>query len=462
MNLKDSLSASATVVIMGTLDTKGDEICFMKEHIQQMGINTILMDINMGGEPSITPDIAAGEIATAGGGDIMEIRASHDTGKFTPIMIKGAIAKVLELYAAGQLDGIISIGGASGTIMATTVMKSLPFGVPKFMVSSTASIPSYAAGYIGTKDITMMHSVVDIAGLNDLVEDVLVRAAGAISGMVIARATALAKVVQSAATEELDLTQCSRRPLIAITEFKFSEGCCKILRNSLLAKGYDVIAFHAQGIGDQALDELIDQGWFEGVLDIVPSGVSEGLFGGNRAGAPRRLVAAGARGIPMIVTPCGFDMISCGPMERKEIKDPLWTSRGLAERQLFVPDAFRVMARTNIEEVKEVAREIALRLNETQGPVKFMIPLKGWSNQSSLGGALYNPEIDQVLAGELRSCLNSPLVELVELDMELNSEEFAQAVITTFEEMMALVRINSEEKVSHGTTSSTGDLILAL
>lgn len=433
-------SAKSTVLIMGALDTKGTEFSLLKELIEQHGLNTILMDVNMGGEPAIIPEISAREVAAAGGGDIMEIRGSRDTGKFTPIMIKGAIAKALELLECGRLDGIISIGGASGTTMGTTVMKALPFGIPKLMVSSTASMPGYAAEYIGTKDIIMMHSVVDIAGLNDLVRDVLVRAAGGISGMVEAR-----RQFADRGSDDSPKSQ-QVRPLVALSEFKFSENCCKYLRKYLLERGYDVIPFHAQGIGDQALDELLEQGWFEGVLDIVPSGVSEGMFGGNRAAGPGRLLAAGRRGIPQIVTPCGFDMISCGPLERRDREDPLWTKRKLAERQLFIPDTFRVQVRTNAEEVREVAGETAKRLNSSRGPVKFLLPLKGWSALSSEGGALYNPEVDRAFAEELRAQLNSN-VELIELDMELNSEEFALAALKAFEEVMAQARVNKEQMV---------------
>ena len=425
-----------TVVIMGTLDTKAVEINYLAEVIRQMGVKAILMDVSIGGEPAFQPDISAREIAAAGGGDIEAIRASRDTGQITPIMIRGAIIKSLGLHAAGQLDGIISIGGASGTTVGTTVMKGLPFGVPKLMLSSTASMPAYAAEYIGTKDIALMHSVVDIAGLNELLKDVLVRAGGAISGMALAKAAAADREARRLAAAGPESVRQTRKPLVAITEFKFSEGCCRILRESLTARGYDVIAFHAQGIGDQALDELIDQGWFDGVLEIVPSGLCEELLGGNRAAGPRRLLAAGERGLPMIVTPCGFDILSCGPVERRDRDDQLWTSRGLAKRQLFIQDSFRVQARTSREEVREVAREAAARLNKTRGPVKVLIPHRGWSNLSMPGGVLHNPLNNEPLIEELRRGLTSPLVEILELDMELNSEEFAGIVLEQFEAMM--------------------------
>jgi uncharacterized protein (UPF0261 family) len=181
---------------------------------------------------------------------------------------------------------------------------------------------------------------------------------------------------------------------------------------------------------------LIDQGWFDGVLDIVPAGLCEELLGGNRAAGARRLLAAGERGIPMIVTPSGFDILSCGPMERRDRHDPLWIDRGLAKRQLFVPDSFRVQARTSREEVREVARETVARLNKSHGPVRFLVPNRGWSNLSISGATLHNPENNQPLIEELRQGLTSPNVELVELDMELNSEEFALIVLEKFEEMM--------------------------
>lgn len=446
MTLKTK-SDNGTVLIMGTLDTKGEELGLLQGLIAHTGLNTLLMDTNMGGEPQITPDISAAEVARVGGGEIEEIRSSRDTGKYTPVMIKGATVKALELYREGRIDGIISIGGASGTALGTTVMKALPFGLPKLMVSSTASMPDYAAGYIGTRDITMMHSVVDIAGLNELVRDVLARAAGAISGMVVARTFSLQE--QAVTVEEPEIgairespkpvkTVISARtkPLIALTEFKFSEKCCKKLRDSLLERGYEVIAFHAQGIGDQAMDELIEQGWFDGVLDIVPAGVSEGMLGGNRSGGPNRLLAAGDRGIPMVVTPCGFDMLSCGPLERREFNDPLWTSRHLTERKLFIPDAFRVQARTTIEEVVEIANETAVRLKIARGAVKFLVPLKGWSSLSSEGGTLYDPETDRVFTEVLKRELAGSSVEVIELNYELNSQEFAQYALGVFIEMM--------------------------
>jgi uncharacterized protein (UPF0261 family) len=409
------------IVILSTLDTKGEEAKYLKDLIETQGFKTILVDTSIGGEPTIPPGISSEEVARAGGGNIRDIRASRNTVEVTPIMTKGAGLKVLELLAKGELDGIISFGGASNTTSATTVMKALPFGIPKLMVSSTASMPAYAATYIGTRDITMMHSVVDISGTNDLTKAVLKRAAGGICGMVAASDGAVKPK--------------STSPLIALTTFKFAEECGQHAMALLEKKEYTVIPFHAQGIGDRAMEDLIDQGLFRGVIDLVPAGIIEELLGGNRAAGPHRLEAAGRIGIPQVITPCGFDMLSCGPLSRREKGDPLWTALNLAKRKIFIPDEFRVQARTTTEELQKVAALVAQKLNRAKGPVKFFIPSKGWSTLSVEGTDLYDPEADAAFAPALREHLR-PDIEVSELPMEMNSPEFAGALVGALESMV--------------------------
>ena len=408
------------IVLVSTLDTKGLEAAFLKGLIQERGHRVILLDTNTGGEASLPPDISAKEVAKAAGWNIEEVRRMKDTGKVSSIMIEGAIKKVKTLLEKGELDGIISFGGATNTAIATTIMKSLPFGIPKVMLSSTAAMPAYAGGYFGTKDIAMIHSVVDIAGLNPLVKDVLKRAAGAICGMV-----EMKEGPQS-------LTRPSReKKLIALTEFKFSEECCSHIRHLLDKKGFEVIPFHAQGTGDRAMEELIGEGLFDGVLDIVPAGVGEELLGGNRAAGPNRLESAGEKGIPQLMTPCGFDMLSCGPLERGDRGDSLWVSKNIKNRKLFVPDAFRVQARTNAQELREIAREVARKLNRSKGPVAMLIPLKGWSSLDKEGMPLYDPGADQAFIDELRIHLTKK-ISLIELDLHLNTREFAEEAVNQF------------------------------
>ena len=422
-----------TIVLVSTLDTKGSEAAFLKGLIQERGYRVILLDTNTGGEPSIPPDISAKEVVEAGGGNIEEMRKMKDTAKVSSIMIEGAIKKVKSLLEKGELDGIISFGGASNTAIATTIMKSLPFGIPKVMLSSTAAMPAYAGGYFGTKDIAMIHSVVDIAGLNPLVEDVLKRAAGAICGM-----------VEMGEGLSFLPSVARKKDLIALTEFKFSEECCSHVRRLLEEKGFEVIPFHAQGIGDRAMEDLIGEGFFQGVMDIVPAGVGEELLGGNRAAGPNRLENAGQLGIPQIIAPCGFDMLSCGPLERGDRGDSLWVSKDIKNRKLFIPDAFRVQARTTSQELREIAREVARKLNQSKGPVAVLIPLKGWSSLDKEGMPLYDPGADQAFLDELRIHLTKK-ISLIELDLHLNTREFAEEAVNQF---MKLYKVNPVRKSS--------------
>jgi len=409
-----------TIVLVSTLDTKGSEAAFLKDFIRERGHRVILMDINTGGEPAIPPDISSKEMAEAGGGNIEEMRRIKDTAKVSSIMIEGGIQKVKGLLEKRELDGIVSFGGASNTTIATTIMKSLPFGIPKVMLSSMAAVPAYSAAYFGTKDIAIIHSVIDVAGLNPLVKDILKRTAGAICGMVETK------------RELISFSETARKKnLIALTEFKFSEECCSHIRRLLEDRGFQVIPFHAQGTGDRAMEELIGEGLFQGVMDIVPAGIGEELLGGNRAAGPKRLENAGQVGIPQIITPCGFDMLSCGPMERGDRGDPLWVSKDIKNRRLFIPDAFRVQARTTSQELREIAREVARKLNQSKGPVAILIPLKGWSSLSKEGMPLYDPEADQAFLQELKSHLN-PAISLIELDLHLNTREFAEEAVNQF------------------------------
>ena len=422
------------ILIVSSLDTKGQEVTFLKDIIEQRGHQTILLDMSMGGEVLIPADITSEEVAKAGGISIHDMKTSTmRRDEIVSIMTKGAIKKSLELFHSGKLAGIVSVGGVSNTTMGTNIMKALPFGVPKLMVSSGAAMPSYAGGFFGASDIAIISSVVDMAGLHELSKSVLTRAAGAICGM-----------VETGAGAVMDSLKQTKMPLIAMTEFHYSDICCTLVREQLEEKGYKVIPCHAQGVGDRAMDELLDQGIFDGVLDIVPSGLSEELFGGNRAAGPDRLEAAGRRGIPQIITPCGFEMISCGPIQRKDAGDPLWISRNLANRKYYLHDATRVQARTNADELTLVAKTVAEKLNKAKGPVKFIVPERGWSTLSVEGQVLYDPDDDKILVDELKKHLK-PEVEVRNVETHLNTPEFAKIIVETFDEMMKEKDMNSND-----------------
>ncbi|MBI5017611.1 MAG: Tm-1-like ATP-binding domain-containing protein [Deltaproteobacteria bacterium] len=412
------------IAILGSFDTKGAELGFLRDRIHGLECLTLCIDASLGADPTIPTDISSAEVATAAGADIREIRKSRDTRAVTETMIRGASAVVRRLFDAGRLDGIISIGGASNTGLATTVMGVLPFGVPKVMVSSMAAVPAYAGSYFGTKDITMIHSVVDIAGLNPLLASVLSRAAGAVCGMV------------GASSGDLDLFSADRsRPRVALTEFKFSETCCRHAAGLLAAAGVEVVPFHAQGIGDRAMEGLIQQGLIDGVLDVVPAGLAEEVLGGNRGAGPDRLEAAGRAGIPQVVTPCGFDMLSCGPVERGDREDPLWVTRQLLKRKRFVPDAQRVQVRTTAEELVQIADLVAAKLNRGRGATCVLIPTRGWSSLSEEGMPLCDFDADAAFTRCLKDRLDGG-VDLRELDLALNTVEFAEIAVAELLRML--------------------------
>ena len=270
------------IVVIGTLDTKGAEILYLKKVIEGRGHEAILMDLSMGRELKMKGDVEPEEVARAAGASMDEVRALADKGerlKASEVMVRGAVEVLKRMYKEGKVDGVVSLGGHTATVTGTTIMKeALPFGVPKLMISSTAGMPAYAAKYIGTNDITILHSVLDIAGLNDFIKNVLERGAGMICGAVEVLKTGPSSIMAP-----------KERPMIAVTEFGFSEKCATRVKELLKERGFEPIAFHAQGIGDRAMEELIAQGFFEGVVDIVPAGVSEHLFKGNRDAGPTRL-----------------------------------------------------------------------------------------------------------------------------------------------------------------------------
>ena len=410
-----------SIVILCSMDTKGDEGIFLKNIIADKGFHPVLMDVGIGREPNISPDISAETVAAAGNGNIHEIRASRDTAFASNVMIKGAGALLLDMLQKGTLGGVLASGGASNTATATAIMKMMPFGIPKLMLSSTASMPAYAGEYFGTKDLTIMHSVVDLSGLNDLTRAVLTLAAGGICGMVEAGSGAV--------------TLSGDAPLIAVTGFKFSEACNAQVMDILEARGYTVIPFHAQGMGDRAMEDLVDQGIFAGVIDIVPAGVLEELLGGNRAAGPGRLEAAGRQKIPQVITPCGFDMLSCGPLSRKDKQDPLWTTLKLHERKIFIPDELRVQVRTSADELKRLAVTVAEKLNKSKGPVKIILPTKGWSALSVAGADLHEPETDAVFAPALRQHLRAN-IEIIEMDTEFSASDYASRLVDALVQMM--------------------------
>ncbi len=399
-----------SIVVLGTLDTKGEQILFLKDRIVRRGHRAIVVDLSMGGEPLFQADITPQEIARASGKSIEEITASKDRAMVTRVMEAGAIKKIGELYSDQKVDGIIAVGGASMALMGAHIMEGFSFGMPKIIVCP-AAMPAYISYWFGTMDVAIMQSIVEFAGLNDLLKDVLARAAGAICGM----------------AEEASPSGTLRVPKgsIAITQFGFSDNCARYVRQYLEERGYVVYPFHAQGISDRAMDSLIDQGYFDGVIDIVPAGVIEEIFEGHRAAGPKRLEAAGRRGIPQVIAPCSLNITGCGPTRKHNEK---YASR---EKILRI-DELRAGTRFNIEELRIGAKVYAEKLNKAKGPVSILIPLRGWSSLDKEGSILYDPEQDKVFVEELRKNLQ-PKIDIVEVDCNLEDPLFALALVEKLE-----------------------------
>ena len=415
------------VIIIGMLDEREEGLRIVKEQIQKRKQKTILIDISIGTgaiSSDLKADITPAEIALAGGSTIETVKTmlAKERDQTTAIMASGLGRKLSELLNDKKLSGVIAVGGMTGTFITLSALKSLPFGIPKLLISSVAAMPAYAkrlAEYFGVRDITVMHSVVDTVGMIPLIKSLMQNGAGAICGMV----------------EAYQPAQKENRPSLAITEFGFCDKGAHYIRELIEAE-YNIVSFHATGMGEKAAVDLVGQGLFQGFIDLVPAGFSEYLLGGNRAAGPDRLDAGMQQDWPYILSPCGFDMISCGPIQRRDEKDPLWISRKLAERKLLIQDALRVQARTSPEEMQMIAGAVAEKLNRyaNKKMVKFVIPLKGFSSLSIEGGALYDPVSDQAFIDEFRKQIH-PDIEIIEVGTHINTPEFAQVVVKILKEV---------------------------
>jgi len=402
-NLWIDIMAEKTVLIISTLDTKGEETYYLRDKIESLGLNPLLMDISMRGGGPTRADITPDKVAEAGGSSVEEIRTSKERSRITNITIAGASRIAVERFAKRELDGVIGIGGSTGSLMATEVMRALPFGIPKMMVSSTAALPGLSTRYIGTGDIALFHSVIEISGLSDLLKNVMDRAAHAMAGMVQGTVTS---------------PRAQAGKAIALTMLGPCEKCASSVRTALEAAGCQVIGFSAAGIGDRAMEEMISQGLFQGVVDLAPGGVGEHLFGFMRDAGPHRMESAGKAGIPQIISTCSVNHMT--PAKSKYKPE-------YHERRKYDLDKYRTWVRLSPDELREVATAFREKLNQAKGPVKILIPLRGWASVDSPGNATYDPEEDRVFAEALQTGLD-PDIEILKVDANMEDPEFAAAV----------------------------------
>jgi uncharacterized protein (UPF0261 family) len=387
----------ATVLLLGTMDTKGVEFAYVRDLIREWGHDVLLIDVGVLGEPRLSPDISAGEVAAAGGASLAELRARNDRGEAMRAMALGVSELVPRLYREGAFKGVLGLGGSGGTSIATAGMRELPVGVPKVMISTVAS--GDTRSYVGVTDITMMHSVVDIAGLNAISRRILGNGAAALCGMI-----------------EREAPPAWDRPLLAATMFGVTTPCVDRVRERLEAAGYEVVVFHATGTGGRAMESLIEAGFISGVADLTTTEWCDEVVGGVLAAGPDRLSAAGRAGLPQVVSCGALDMVNFGAFET--------VPERFRDRLLYRHNPHVTLMRTTPAECVEIGRRIAEKLNAARGPTTLLIPLGGISALDREGQPFHDPEANAALFDTLNEEL-SPSVDLVELDMHINDPEFA-------------------------------------
>ena len=393
-----------TVCIVGTMDTKGIEFAFIKTQIESAGISTCVINTGILGEPQLAPDISADAVAQAGGSSLEALRDEGDRGNSVTVMAEGAAALVAEKHAAGEIDGIISLGGSAGTTIGTTAMQAVPVGVPKIMVSTLAS--GDTSPYVQSKDICMMYSVVDIAGINRLSRQILANAAGAIVGMV--------NVEVPEATAD--------KPLIAATMFGVTTPCVTKAREILEEAGYEVLVFHATGTGGQAMEDLVKGGFLVGVLDVTTTELADELVGGILSAGPDRLEAAGQTGLPQVVAPGALDMVNFGPPDTVPEK--------FSDRLFYQHNPTVTLMRTTAEETAELGHIMARKLSEAQGPTTVIIPMQGISAIDKTGQPFDSPEAREAWRENLKAHIGGN-VTVIEMDAHINDDAFATKLAET-------------------------------
>jgi len=397
-----------TVLLLGTLDTKGEELEFLRERLRLAGVEALLADVGTLEPPRAHPDITREQVGAETGVDVAALGAAGDRGAAIAAMAQAAAALARRLYDEGRIHGLLSAGGSGNTAIATAAMQALPVGAPKLMVSTMAA--GDTSDYVGGVDVTMMASVTDVAGLNSISARILANAAGAMAGMVLAPAP------------ELE----GGRPLVAATMFGVTTPCVTRARGALEEKGYEVLVFHATGTGGKAMEALVDGGLVTGVLDVTTTELCDELVGGVLSAGPARLEAAGRAGVPQVVSLGALDMVNFGARDTVPPK--------FEDRNLYVHNPSVTLMRTTRDECAELGRLIASKLVRAQGPVTVFVPLGGVSMIDAEGQPFHDPEADAALFQALREGLAGSQVELVELDHNVNDEEFAVAMADRLDE----------------------------
>ncbi|MGW1988571.1 Tm-1-like ATP-binding domain-containing protein [Embleya sp. NPDC001921] len=412
-----------TVVLIGTLDTKGSEYAWLAYRLRARGAEVVLMNVGVLGESLAQADVQAADVAAAAGTDLADLRTRADRGAATTAMAEGAASILRELFDQGRVDGVLAMGGSGGSAIASHAMRALPVGVPKLLVSTMAA--GDVSPYVGAVDVTMMYSVVDIAGINRLSERILGNAADAIAGMAGGYAEDRAAVAGVSG---------EGRPLVAASMFGVTTPAVDAARERLTELGYEVLVFHATGAGGTSMENLAEAGFLAGILDLTTTELADDLVGGVLSAGPERLTAAGRMGLPQVVSVGALDMVNFGPRDT--------VPERFEERKLYVHNPTVTLMRTTPAENAELGRRIAAKLIAATGPTALYLPLRGVSAIDVEGAPFYDSVADKALFDELRSGLAGSAVELHEAATDINDPAFATAAADRLHEMITKGRVD--------------------
>ena len=401
------METTRVILCIGTLDSKGPELKYVKNLINsKRDYQALVMDVGCLEEAYFDADVTAGEVARAAGTTIEEVRAIAEAGPATRIMTEGARKVVRELYASDRFSGVLAIGGGTGSGIAAAVLQDLPIGFPKFMLSSQKIVQAGIRKYVGTKDIVILPSIADIAGLNRLTIDSLQKAVGAITG-----------IMDTISPENFD------NPLVFMTMTGLSTGCGLAVKSRLEREGFEVGVFHTIGVGGETFEELVRSYPVKGVIELGLNEIGNELFGGLASAGPGRLEAAGEAGIPQIITPGCIDILNfLGPETLPE---------KYAGRAICYHNPQATLPRVSADEQRQIAMTMSEKLNRSKGRVKFLVPLRGFSSIDCEGNDFYDPGANTAFIETLQDSLRDD-IEIVKIDANINAPEFSETVVNEF------------------------------
>ena len=390
-----------TVLLIGTLDTKGEEYQFARERCEAAGLKTIMMDAGVMGSHEIKTEFSNEEIAKAAGSSISELRSKGDRGYAVSVMTTGAVAITTKLHQKREIDGIFALGGSGGSAIASAAMRALPIGFPKVLVSTL--VGQNADAYVGQSDIALFASVVDIAGINRISSTIIANAVDAMIGM----------------TTSEKIEAKNQKKIIAASMFGVTTTCVTNARKILESSGYEVVTFHMTGTGGKAMEKLINDGLVDAVLDVTTTELCDEIVGGALSAGPERLSAAAQKKIPQVVSLGALDMVNFGSVDSVPAE--------FKNRNLYIHNANVTLMRTTPEECKKIALDICHKLEKSSAPTAVIVPLRGISAIATVGQPFHDPEADAALFTTLRENLPKH-VELIELDLAINDSEFSSAL----------------------------------